>query len=293
MSRSVTSSQSVSTVYTSLLYVLATGVIDASTVDAIRDSVVFAFNQSSLATGSSPHQLLRRLKLPDNASIDLLVAGEVFHEVVQMVRLSHQGDSEGGVPMLSECELNVLAELSGCLQHTTGPDCSDSCYHSQYRSIDGSCNNWNHPEWGMTDSPFQRLLAPAYEDGLGLPVGWSGDRPSARLVSQSVIRASSIEPDLETTHMIMQVYTLLLLPLLHLFSPYSLGSSWIMTSTWPQALPVTSPSAQEPPALTSAPTALLASPSLSLTMTLAWQPQPAYPSPGQEVCVAQAPPPCW
>ena len=111
-----------------------------------------------------------------------------------MIRDSHQGNSEGGVPVLSDCELSVLAELSGCLEHRDIPDCSDVCYHSKYRSIDGSCNNWDHPEWGTTDSAFQRLLSPAYEDGLGLPVGWSGGLPSARLISQSVMKALKCKP---------------------------------------------------------------------------------------------------
>jgi peroxidase len=181
------------------------GVIDASTMDAIRSKVNFAFNHMDLQPVSSPHQLLRRLNLPDNGSIELLVAGDVFQEALEVVRASHTGPSEAGVLSLSECEVTLLAELSGCLQHGPTPDCSDTCYHTRYRSVDGSCNNWGQPRLGMTDSPFLRLLAPAYEDGLGRPVGWSGGLPSARAVSQSVIRAHSVESDADFTHMIMQI----------------------------------------------------------------------------------------
>ena len=181
--------------------------IDANTVEDIRSAVMFAFNHSSLTNVSTPHQLLRLLKLPDRTSIDFLVAADVFQEAVQAAREDLQGDSEGGIPQLSECEINLLAELSGCLQHAPPPDCSNICLHSRYRSVDGSCNNWAHPTWGMTDVPFQRLLPPAYEDGLGLPVGWSGGFPSARSVSQKVIRAHSVESDTHVTHMLMQVGT--------------------------------------------------------------------------------------
>ena len=167
--------------------------------------VTFAFNHTFSRTVTSPHQLLRRLKLPDNGSIELLVAGDVFQEALEAVKASHSGLGKGGVPTLSICEINLLAELSGCLEHSSMPNCSDTCFHSRYRSVDGSCNNRDHPHWGMTDSPFQRLLPPAYEDGLGLPVGWSGGLPSARNISQSVIRAGSVEPDTEFTHMLMQV----------------------------------------------------------------------------------------
>lgn len=152
---------------------LYVGVITAATVDSIRSMVHFAFNSSSPRAVSSPHQLLRQLKLPDNGSIELLMAGEVFQELLQAVRNNHSGNSSAGLPSLSSCEVTLLAELSGCLEHGTTPNCSDTCFHNRYRSIDGSCNNRDNPLWGMTDTPFLRLLPPAYEDGLGLPVGWS------------------------------------------------------------------------------------------------------------------------
>ncbi|KAK3577813.1 hypothetical protein CHS0354_028865 [Potamilus streckersoni] len=34
---------------------------------------------------------------------------------------------------------------------------------SVYRTLDGSCNNLNHPEWGMAFRPQRRLLTPAYD----------------------------------------------------------------------------------------------------------------------------------
>ncbi|KAK3611774.1 hypothetical protein CHS0354_014125 [Potamilus streckersoni] len=36
---------------------------------------------------------------------------------------------------------------------------------SPYRTIDGSCNNLDHPQWGMSFKPQRRLLPPAYEKG--------------------------------------------------------------------------------------------------------------------------------
>ncbi|CAF0706986.1 unnamed protein product [Brachionus calyciflorus] len=38
-----------------------------------------------------------------------------------------------------------------------------------YRSIDGSCNNLEHTWYGMTNSPYKRLLPPEYDDGLDAP----------------------------------------------------------------------------------------------------------------------------
>ena len=277
-----------------LVCLTCAGVIDASTVAEIRSTVNFAFNQSSPRNVTSPHQLLRRLKLPDDGSVELLVAGDVFQEVLEMVRATHDS-SEGGVPVLSECEVNLLAELSGCRQHTTTPDCSDMCYHSRYRTIDGSCNNWAHPVWGMVDTPLQRLLPPAYEDGLGRPVGWSGGLPSAREISQSVIRAHTIISDEHITHMLMQV-----IPrhhtnpslVLSLFSHCRWASFWITTLIWLRGLPVTWPLALEPCVTHSVLTPLPVSPSKSLTTTLACCPAPVFPSLDLVECVALAPPLC-
>ncbi|KAF2367818.1 hypothetical protein FHG87_001410 [Trinorchestia longiramus] len=42
------------------------------------------------------------------------------------------------------------------------PTCGEP---SRYRSIDGSCNNVNHPDWGQAATPFFRLLPPVYSDG--------------------------------------------------------------------------------------------------------------------------------
>ncbi|KAH9282854.1 Peroxidasin [Echinococcus granulosus] len=68
------------------------------------------------------------------------------------------------------------------------------CFHTQYRSIDGSCNNLKYPKWGAALSPLYRLLPPVYENGVNQPVGWNPEKhfsgypkPSARLVSYRLL----------------------------------------------------------------------------------------------------------
>ena len=34
-----------------------------------------------------------------------------------------------------------------------------------YRTVDGTCNNFNQPWWGSVFQPLKRFLPPAYEDG--------------------------------------------------------------------------------------------------------------------------------
>ncbi|XP_061169378.1 chorion peroxidase-like [Saccostrea echinata] len=40
---------------------------------------------------------------------------------------------------------------------------------SKFRTIDGSCNNLEHPLWGMAETPLVRFMPSAYEDGRGAP----------------------------------------------------------------------------------------------------------------------------
>ncbi|XP_050346823.1 peroxidase isoform X2 [Nymphalis io] len=67
------------------------------------------------------------------------------------------------------------------------------CVLSKYRTQDGSCNNLNHPLlWGVSNTPFRRVIPPDYADGISSPrQGNNGTRlPSARDVSVTVHRPS-------------------------------------------------------------------------------------------------------
>jgi peroxidase len=89
-----------------------------------------------------------------------------------------------------------------------GPNCpkGGSCSRNKkYRSYDGSCNNQEHPIWGTSNSPFQRVLLPAYSDGVFKPrQGKAGDvLPSPRLVSINIVPDIDAPSDLDT-HNVMQ-----------------------------------------------------------------------------------------
>ncbi|XP_046453343.1 peroxidase-like isoform X1 [Daphnia pulex] len=59
----------------------------------------------------------------------------------------------------------------------------------KYRTIDGSCNNLEKPSWGMARSTFQRILPPAYSDGVFAPrIAMDGTTlPSARFISLVIV----------------------------------------------------------------------------------------------------------
>jgi hypothetical protein len=74
------------------------------------------------------------------------------------------------------------------------------CDHSYpYRMIDGGCNNLENPRWGMSKSPFKRLLHSAYEDSVNEPRSGSYSRnrslPNPRLVAMRVHSSADTSSD--------------------------------------------------------------------------------------------------
>lgn len=185
------------------------GIFSLDIMDGLRERIDQAFNQTQqeLQSSNSPGSLLRKLNFPNSGIIEYLKAAEVFDQAVTMLRnqLMNNASLEIGdqIPVLSECELEVLGKLSGCQEHQREADCS-ICSHQKYRSADGSCNNLDNPLQGASEVPFRRLLSPAYEDGVGLPIGWSGGKPSARLISTELISANEVTGDEYFTLMLMQ-----------------------------------------------------------------------------------------
>ena len=77
-----------------------------------------------------------------------IVAGKVYE---QNQDLSKESKNFTYKDLLSPVNLELLANLSGCEAHRKTTNCSqDLCYHSKYRAIDGSCNNFQNPLWGSS-----------------------------------------------------------------------------------------------------------------------------------------------
>jgi len=73
--------------------------------------------------------------------------------------------------LLSPSQLTLIASLSGCESHRRVVNCEDMCYHQNYRTLDGTCNNLRRPMLGASLSPLLRLQPPRYENNFNLPVG--------------------------------------------------------------------------------------------------------------------------
>lgn len=64
---------------------------------------------------------------------------------------------------------------------------------TEYRSIDGTGNNLENPDWGSAGSRFVRTTPYDYADGIGAMAG--ADRPSARQISNETAKQTGSEPN--------------------------------------------------------------------------------------------------
>ncbi|XP_022121552.2 peroxidasin [Pieris rapae] len=169
-------------------------------------------------SGTSVHDLYRVARFPNAPAREVARAAEIYERTLDKVRDYIQGglhittvEPFNYESILSPKHLDVISRLSGCVAHRTPEDCSDMCFHNKYRTIDGTCNNFDNPTWGASLTPFRRILYPIYENGFSHPVGWNKELkyngftlPSARLISTSIISTKNITEDDYYTHMLMQ-----------------------------------------------------------------------------------------
>ncbi|GFS67766.1 peroxidasin homolog [Nephila pilipes] len=100
----------------------------------------------------------------------------------------------------------VRRELGKCIDISFMPkDCKPvwrtKCFSAyKYRKIDGTCNNQVHPTWGKSGTPFVRMVAPDYSDGVSsVRVSKSGEPlPNPRYLSHKLY-SKNMKPDLNIT----------------------------------------------------------------------------------------------
>ena len=102
--------------------------------------------------------------------------------------------SEGLEDLLfSDDDLELLANVSGCEVHASRRliDCAtDMCFHINFRTIDGTCNNVQRPLSGASFTTFKRLIAPVYENGYFTPIGKSAYNKPEKISKKKFSRPS-------------------------------------------------------------------------------------------------------
>ncbi|KAK1124010.1 hypothetical protein K0M31_007038 [Melipona bicolor] len=173
---------------------------------------------TDLFSGNRRTNPFRLARFPDAVGRTVARPAEIFERtLVNIRRMVNSGLSANTSTefryeeILTAEQVREIEKLSGCTGHRHRKNCTNMCYHNKYRSIDGSCNNLRHPIWGSSYTGFRRVLQPIYENGFSSPVGWEKDRryygfpkPSARLISTTLITTRNITSDSGITHMVMQ-----------------------------------------------------------------------------------------
>lgn len=118
-----------------------------------------------------------------HAAIERVFAGRLYQHTERIPAVDFELDRVDvdlfGTPLASRCGGGG------------GARCSFDVLSSAFRTPDGRCNNAHHDRWGAAGAPMQRLLAPAYEDGIWAPRqhGVGGRAlPNARTVSRELFR---------------------------------------------------------------------------------------------------------
>lgn len=157
------------------------------------------------ASGGCPYASLRHQhsRRATKEAAQLARVARLFEETSRELLRSFSSEnwSDDAVERLEAVDLSTTA-LSGYCP-LTNVTCDPS---KRYRDADGTCNNLQNPAWGSANSCMNRLLPPAYQDGVSSPrVAVDGSPlPNARKISYMVhpnVRNSATN----ITHMVMQL----------------------------------------------------------------------------------------
>ena len=105
-----------------------------------------------------------------------------------------------GIDAVNSIDVDDLCPWTGKRKPRCGPETD------LYRTVDGSCNNKFNPLYGMSRTPMQRILRPAYERGFLPRAKTNGDQlPSARLISNKVFIKADPENRRDISTLFMQM----------------------------------------------------------------------------------------
>lgn len=121
-----------------------------------------------------------------------MMATKLFKEKQQLTieesQLNHFDVNLSGSPLEKTCPMRPL-----CPAHST-----------RYRTLDGTCNHHGpgKESWGASKTPMERLLPPAYEDGVWSPRSTASD--GSKLNSPRTI-SRNLFPDIDRPHPILNL----------------------------------------------------------------------------------------
>ncbi|XP_074513625.1 eosinophil peroxidase-like [Sebastes fasciatus] len=162
----------------------------------------------------SPSDILRLLKQPVGLTRTAVRAADYMDNAIKLIKRSSHGRQKRSInatDLISEEDLQVIADLTGCTPRHRLPSCKTTPNLNKFRTASSVCNNRNNNLWGSSNTPFTRWLPAEYQDRISLPKGWDPKRrvnrrllPLVREVSNRILRTenSDVESDPLYTHMV-------------------------------------------------------------------------------------------
>jgi peroxidase len=149
----------------------------------------------------SRHQLFQ-LAMPRSRRLESVQ--EIFEEATRILAERFSLSPDQIMFALTQSDLKSILQgnrVQGCESQFNVTRCRQA---DRYRSFDGTCNNLQHPSWGMAGVCFERLVDPAYADGISeRRVAMSGNPlPAPRRISLE-LHSHNDNPTDYVTHMFM------------------------------------------------------------------------------------------
>ncbi|CAD5111669.1 DgyrCDS954 [Dimorphilus gyrociliatus] len=183
---------------------------------SVESAVDKTVEQLQSGRSRTPNELLDLFRRPSHLVRSLSGPADILERTLEILVNKLEGTQLKNVTNkaknldITEENVFLLANLSGCMVSLYEPSCSRLCYHNKFRSINGSCNNYQKTTFGAALTPLIRLLPAQYDNGWTTPRGWNEEKlhngfqlASARAISIAFTKHRNTVHD-KYSHMLMQ-----------------------------------------------------------------------------------------
>ncbi|XP_068429738.1 eosinophil peroxidase-like [Clinocottus analis] len=197
--------------------VIERAVIEAkATVDSAYEHSRTVSIERVKRNAASQSDILQLVKQPVGQTRNAVRAADYMDNAVKLIKRSlerRQKRSINATDLISEDDLQVIADLTGCSPRRRPLSCRTLSNLDKFRTASGICNNRFNTRWGSSNIPFTRWLPAEYQDAISLPKGWDPDRkinnqllPLVREVSNNILRSTN--SDVKSDPLFTQMVTM-------------------------------------------------------------------------------------
>uniref|UniRef100_A0A913I157 peroxidase n=1 Tax=Strongyloides stercoralis TaxID=6248 RepID=A0A913I157_STRER len=166
-----------------------------STLTSLQQTTVSPIKKSKNVLGSKIEMCKRLLNDPTNIAINIKKNNLIFS--------SEDNDGRRTIGLDDVIRSNLA---NACTPRLDEANCERNlCYNLYFRTMDGTCNNLEKPLQGASYRPYNRLLPPEYDDGLGAPVSSiKNNKPSPREINRVLLSSNAVVHAEDYNSLLMQ-----------------------------------------------------------------------------------------